>query len=86
MVEGAVPTLGFTVTYLIGHNLRLGLIVGISLAVALLAVRLVQRQSVQFVVNSLVGIGDRGGLRLQDRQRQGRLPARASSTTRRTPS
>ena len=56
MVEGAVPTLGFTVTYLIGHNLRLGLTVGICLAVALLAVRLVQRQSVQFVVNSLVGI------------------------------
>jgi hypothetical protein len=56
MVEGAVPTIGFTVTYLIGHNVRLGLIVGIGLAVALLAVRLVQRQSVQFVVNSLVGI------------------------------
>ncbi len=56
MVEGAVPTLGFTITYLIGHNLRLGLTVGIGLAVALLAVRLVQRQSVQFVVNSLVGI------------------------------
>jgi hypothetical protein len=56
MVEGAVPTLGFTVTYLIGHNLRLSLTVGIGLAVALLAVRLVQRQSVQFVVNSLVGI------------------------------
>ena len=56
MVEGAVPTLGFTVTYLIGHNLRLGLTVGIGLALALLAVRLVQRQSVQFVVNSLVGI------------------------------
>lgn len=56
MVEGAVPTLGFTVTYLIGHDLRLGLAVGIGLAVALLAVRLVQRQSVQFVVNSLVGI------------------------------
>jgi hypothetical protein len=56
MVEGAVPTLGFTITYLIGHNLRLGLSVGIGLAVALLAVRVVQRQSVQFVVNSLVGI------------------------------
>jgi hypothetical protein len=56
MVEGAVPTLGFTVTYVVGHNLRLGLTVGIALAVALLAVRLVQRQSVQFVVNSLVGI------------------------------
>jgi hypothetical protein len=57
MVEGAVPTLGFTITYLVGgHNLRLGLTVGIGLAVVLLAVRLVQRQSVQFVVNSLVGI------------------------------
>jgi hypothetical protein len=56
MVEGAVPTLGFTITYLVGHHLRLGLSVGIGLAVALLAVRLVQRQSVQFVVNSLVGI------------------------------
>jgi hypothetical protein len=57
MVEGAVPTLGFTVTYLISHELRLGLSVGIGLAVALLLLRLVQRQSVQFVVNSLVGIG-----------------------------
>jgi Protein of unknown function (DUF3159) len=56
MVEGAVPTLGFTVTYVIGHNLRLALFVGLGLAVALLAVRIVQRQSVQFVVNSLVGI------------------------------
>jgi hypothetical protein len=56
MVEGALPTLGFTITYLFGHNLRLGLSVGIGLAVVLLAVRLVQRQSVQFVVNSLVGI------------------------------
>ena len=57
MAEGAVPTLGFTVTYLISHELRLGLSVGIGLAVALLLLRLVQRQSVQFVVNSLVGIG-----------------------------
>ena len=57
MVEGAVPTLGFTVTYLVSHDLQLGLTVGIGLAVALLALRLVQRQSVQFVVNSLIGIG-----------------------------
>ena len=77
--------LGFTVTYLIGHDLRLGLIVGIGLAVALLAVRLVQRQSVQFVVNSLVGIGIAAVFALPHRQRRGRLPARASSTTRRTP-
>lgn len=57
MVEGAVPTLGFTLTFLVTHELRLGLTVGISLAVALLVVRVVQRQPVQFVVNSLVGIG-----------------------------
>ncbi len=57
MVEGAVPTLGFTLTYVPTHELRLSLTVGITLAVVLLVVRLVQRQSVQFVVNSLVGIG-----------------------------
>jgi len=57
MVEGAVPTIGFTVTYLVsGHNLRLGLSVGIGLAVTLLLARVLQRQPVQFVVNSLVGI------------------------------
>jgi hypothetical protein len=56
VVEGALPTLGFTVTYLLTHELRLGLYVGIGLAVALLVLRVVQRQSVQFVVNSLVGI------------------------------
>ena len=57
MLEGAVPTLGFTITFLVSRELRLGLAVGISLAVVLLLVRLVQRQPVQFVVNSLVGIG-----------------------------
>jgi hypothetical protein len=56
MAEGAVPTIGFTATYVISENLRLSLTVGIGLAVALLIVRLVQRQSVQFVVNSLFGI------------------------------
>ncbi|HEX7189356.1 MAG TPA: DUF3159 domain-containing protein [Actinomycetes bacterium] len=57
MVEGALPTLGFTLTYVPTHELRLSLTVGIALAVVLLVVRLAQRQSVQFVVNSLVGIG-----------------------------
>ena len=56
MVEGAVPTLGFTISYLLTHNLRLGLYVGIGMALALLALRLLQRQPVQFVVNSLIGI------------------------------
>lgn len=57
MVEGAVPTLGFTVTFLLTHDLRLGLTIGIGLAVVLLLVRVLQRQKVQFVVNSLIGIG-----------------------------
>ncbi len=57
MVEGAAPTLGFTVTFLLTHELRTGLYVGIGLAVVLLVLRILQRQPVQFVVNSLVGIG-----------------------------
>ena len=56
MVEGAVPTLGFTVTFLLSHQLRPALVVGIGLAVALLVLRIIARQPVQFVVNSLVGI------------------------------
>lgn len=57
MLEGALPTLGFTLTYLSTRELRLALGVGIALAVTLLVVRVAQRQPVQFVVNSLVGIG-----------------------------
>lgn len=57
MVEGAVPTVGFTLTYVLTHQLRTGLILSVSLAVILLALRIAQRQPVQFVVNSLVGIG-----------------------------
>jgi uncharacterized protein DUF3159 len=56
MVEGAVPTLGFTITFLVTRDLRLGLYVGVGLAVLLLVARVLQRQPVQFVVNSLVGI------------------------------
>lgn len=56
MVEGAVPTVGFTVTYLLTRELRLALAVGIGLAVVALLARIAQRQPVQFVVNSLVGI------------------------------
>lgn len=57
MVEGAVPTLGFTLTYLLTHQLWPAVTVGIGLAVVLLVLRIAQRQPVQFVVNSLVGIG-----------------------------
>lgn len=57
MVEGAVPTVAFTVTWITSHDLRLSLGLGAGLAMVLLAVRLAQRQTPQFVLNSLFGIG-----------------------------
>ncbi len=56
MLEAAVPTIAFTVTYLVAKDLKLGLAISVSAAVVLLAVRLLQRSTVQFVLNSLVGI------------------------------
>ena len=57
MAEAAVPTIAFTVTFLVGKQLELALVVSVGTALVLLAVRLAQRSTVQFVLNSLVGIG-----------------------------
>ncbi|MFD3687705.1 DUF3159 domain-containing protein [Nocardiopsis sp. NPDC058631] len=57
MVETAMPTLTFTLSYVIASDLRLSIILGVVAALILGAVRLVQRSSVQFVVTSLFGIG-----------------------------
>jgi hypothetical protein len=57
MFEAAVPTILFTLTFLGTKELGLALAVSVAAAVVLLVVRLVQRSSVQFVVNSLFGIG-----------------------------
>jgi hypothetical protein len=57
MIEAAVPTALFTITWLTTRELRLALVVSLGAAVVLLAVRLVQRSTVQFVVNALFGIG-----------------------------
>ncbi len=57
MLEAAVPTLVFTITFLSTRNLQVAVGVSVATAVALLAVRLVQRSTLQFVLNSLVGIG-----------------------------
>lgn len=57
VIESAVPTVLFTVSWIASHDLRLSLIVSVSAAVALLLVRIVQRSSVQFVLNALFGIG-----------------------------
>ena len=57
MAEGAIPTLGFTLTYILSKELKLALVVGASLAVVALVIRIVQKQPLQFVINSMVGIG-----------------------------
>jgi hypothetical protein len=57
MVEAAVPTVLFTLLWLTTRDLRVALVVGVVSAAAMLAVRVVQRSTVQFCVNALVGIG-----------------------------
>jgi hypothetical protein len=57
MFEAAIPTIMFTVTFISTKDLRTALIVSGSAAVLALAVRLVQRSSIQFVVNAIIGIG-----------------------------
>lgn len=57
MVEAAVPTAMFTVLWLTTKELQTALLVSVATAVVLLVVRLVQRSTIQFPVNALVGIG-----------------------------
>lgn len=57
MVEAAVPTILFTVTWLIAKDLKVALGVSVAAALVMLVVRLVQRSTVQFVLNALFGIG-----------------------------
>ena len=57
MLEAAVPTAAFTVLFLTTHRLELSVVVAVGFAAVLLVVRLVQRSSPQFVINSLFGIG-----------------------------
>lgn len=56
IVEGAVPTLGFTLSWIIFHDLKLSLLVSGGLAAIALVLRLVQRSNVQFVLNAIIGI------------------------------
>ena len=57
VLEGALPTITFTISWIVGHDLRLSLYLGGGAALALLVVRVVQRSTPQFVLNSLIGIG-----------------------------
>jgi hypothetical protein len=57
MVEAALPTILFTLIWLTVEDLRTALLVSGGAALVLLVVRLVQRSTVQFVLNALLGIG-----------------------------
>ena len=57
MLEAGVPTAVFTVAFLITHDLKLSVLVAVACAAVLLVVRLGQRTTTQFVLNSVVGIG-----------------------------
>jgi hypothetical protein len=57
MFEAAVPTIVFTVLWLTTREMRLALSVSVAAALVLLVARLVQRSTVQFVLNALFGIG-----------------------------
>jgi hypothetical protein len=57
IVEAAVPTIVFTGMWIATNELKASLIVSIAASVVLLVVRLIQRSTPQFVLNSLVGIG-----------------------------
>jgi hypothetical protein len=57
ILEAAVPTIVFTALWLTTRELQLALIISVASALVLLAARLVQRSSIQFVMNALFGIG-----------------------------
>jgi len=57
MLEAAVPTAAFTILFVTTHHLQLAVLLAVACAGVLLVVRLAQRSTPQFVLNSLVGIG-----------------------------
>ncbi|NUW42819.1 DUF3159 domain-containing protein [Nonomuraea rhodomycinica] len=56
IIEAAVPTAAFTLAWIVTEQLKLSLIVSVSLSVLLLLARVLQRSTPQFVINSLIGI------------------------------
>ena len=84
IIEAAVPTITFTGMWIATSDLKMSLIVSIAAAVVLLVVRVLQRSTPQFVINSLIGIGI--GAFFASRTGGARTSScRASSTTPATP-
>ena len=57
MIEAAVPTITFTFAYIFTKEIRLAIGLSVAFSVTMLVVRLVQRSTVQYVLNALFGIG-----------------------------
>jgi hypothetical protein len=57
IIESAVPTVIFTLVYIPTHDLRVALTLSIAVTLVLLIARLVERSTVQFVLNALIAIG-----------------------------
>jgi hypothetical protein len=57
VLEAAVPTVLFTVSWLSTKSLELALTLSVGAAAILLVIRLAQRSTIQYVVNAAVGIG-----------------------------
>ncbi|TMR30329.1 DUF3159 domain-containing protein [Nonomuraea zeae] len=56
IIEAAIPTIAFTLSWITTEDLKTSLFISVSLSVVLLLVRIVQRSTPQFVINSLIGI------------------------------
>lgn len=54
MLEGAAPFIGFTVAWVSSRDLKLSLLVALGVASVLAAVRLIQRQSLRFVLQAVI--------------------------------
>lgn len=57
MIEAAVPTVTFTFSYIASKQIELAIGLSVAFALVMLVVRLVQRTTVQYVLNALFGIG-----------------------------
>ncbi|MPZ61480.1 MAG: DUF3159 domain-containing protein [Propionibacteriales bacterium] len=56
MLEAALPTLCFTISWILSSDLRISLTLGIGAAVLALLARIVQRSNPQFVLNAFIVI------------------------------
>jgi hypothetical protein len=56
MLEAGLPGLAFTAAWLIVKDIRVALIAGAAIAAVALVLRLVQRTTIQYVANAVVGI------------------------------